>query len=201
MIRPQPITAFFGVNGSGKSLSAVAFALSDLRKTGRPLVTNIDGISEEHVFYTDVKDLPDILPVMGSCNLIIDEAGAQFASRDAARNKAFEATCQQLRKLDARLMWTAPAYARADKILREVTLQAVLCTPLITRRREGNVWNSTRLVLQKSFDVSRVDNSSQAMNRNARATGFGLLRTAKWEREFDSFGLVQRGGVAQAPGK
>lgn len=191
MIKPQPITAFLGSNGSGKSLSAVAFALTDYKRNGRPLVTNIQGLSADHVGFDSVEELPDLLADVGSCNLLIDEAGAMFASRDVGRNKAFEKTVQQLRKYDARLLYTCPAFGRADKILREVTFMAVVCESIYKRHYDGKAWPSTRLILQKGYDVTKVDNSTTSMNKNARATGFGFIRTAKWEKAFDSFAVAK----------
>lgn len=194
MITPSPITGFVGVNGSGKSLSAVAFALTDFEKRGRPLVTNIAGIAVDHVHVEGVEELPDLLAELGTCNVVLDEAGAMFSSRDTGRNKAFEKTVQQLRKYDARLLWTAPAFARADKILREVTFTAVLCQSLWKRSEKGKAWPSTRLVLQKSFDVSRLDTSGMSINKNAKAKSFGVIRTARWERAFDSFAVAGKDG-------
>lgn len=191
MLRPAPITAYVGVNGSGKTLSAIAFALEDLRRTGRPLVTNVGGLAAEHHYIEGVDVLPDMMGELGTCNVVLDEAGAMFASRDTGRNKAFEKSVQQLRKYDARLLWTAPAFARADKILREVTFTAILCQSLRTRHVKGVAWPSTRLVLQKSFDVSRLDNSGMTINKNAKAKGFGLIRTVKWETAFDSFHVAK----------
>jgi len=196
MLFPSPITAYVGVNGSGKSLSAIAFAITDQRKTGRPLVTNMQGLSIEHYYIEGVEELPDLMAELGTCNVVLDEAGAMFASRDTGRNKAFESSVQQLRKYDARLLWTAPAFARADKILREVTFTAVLCQPLLRRHRTGFAWPSTRLILQKSFDVSRLDTSGMSINRNAKAGGFGLVRTARWETAFDSFAVARKAAAA-----
>lgn len=201
MLWPSPITAYVGVNGSGKSLSAIAFALTDYRRLERPLVTNMVGLSVPHHYFEDVEQVPDILATLGTCNLVIDEAGAMFASRDAGRNKAFERTVQQLRKHDARLLWTAPAFARADKILREVTFTVILCRSLWKVRAAGTAWPSTRLIAQKSFDVSRLDNSGMAVNRNAKAKGMGLVRTSKWEHAFDSFARVTPDGAVVASGR
>lgn len=197
MITPAPITAYLGVNGSGKSLSAVAFALRDQKRNGRVLITNMYGLSAPHVRIESVEEVPSLMAEHGSCNVLLDEAGAMFSSRDAGRNKAFQVTCQQLRKYRSRLLWTAPTFARAEKILREVTFKAVLCVPVVQRQVKGDPWPSTRLVFQKGFDVSRLDTSSQTMNRNAKARGFGLLRTAPWQDAFDSWGVA--GGQAVQP--
>jgi hypothetical protein len=207
MIYPSTITGYVGVNGSGKTLSAIAFALRDLARTGRPLVTNVEGLGVDHFHVEDVSELPALFETLrsrpdvyeewprltpGTCNVVLDEAGAMFAARDTGRNKAFEKTVQQLRKYDARLLWTAPAFARADKILREVTFTAVKCRPLRQKRIPGKAWPSTRLILQKSFDVSSLDSSGMSINRNAKAKSFGIIRTGRWEHSFDSFHVAGR---------
>jgi len=199
MLTPTPITAYVGVNGSGKTLSAIAYALTDQRRSGRPLVTNVGGLAVDHVLIESVEHLPDIMGEYGTCNVVLDEAGAMFASRDTGRNKAFEKTVQQLRKYDARLLWTAPAFARADKILREVTFTAILCQSLRTKRVKGKAWPSTRLILQKSFDVSRLDTSGMSINKNARAGGYGIIRTSRWETAFDSFAVAETAASTVTP--
>jgi hypothetical protein len=213
MLYPSPITAYIGVNGSGKSISALAFALRDQERHGRPLITNMVGLSAHHAWIEDVEQLPDLMgevanrhlsPRTGQplgMNIVLDEAGAMFAARDTGRNKAFQKACQQLRKYRARLLWTAPTFARAEKILREVTFTAVLCQPLWQRSVRDDPWPSTRLILQKGFDVSRLDSSSQTMNRNAKAKGFGFVRTGRWQDAFDSFATAdgKRFGVVAAP--
>src|SRR3954470_20603167 len=105
MITPTPITAYLGVNGSGKSLSAIAFAVRDLERKGRPLLTNMLGLSVDHLHIEDVEQLPDLMRTVGreylsprtgqplGMNIVLDEAGAMFSSRAAGRNKAFEVTC------------------------------------------------------------------------------------------------------------
>ena len=199
MITPTPITAYLGVNGSGKSLSAIAFALRDLDRRGRPLLTNMVGLSVDHIHVEDVEQLPELMTAVAreyvsektgrplGMNIVLDEAGAMFSSRSTGRNKAFERTCQQLRKYRARCLWTAPTFARAEKILREVTFTAVLCTPLYKRHVPDDPWPSTRLILQKAFDVSRLDTSGTSINKNAKAKGYGFVRTARWQSAFDSF--------------
>ena len=199
MLRPEPITAYVGVNGSGKTLTAIAFALRDLERNDRTLITNVGGLSAPHVSFNAVDELPDLLAETGTCNIVMDEAGAMFPSSDRGQaGKAFRATCQQLRKYKARLLWTAPTFARAEKICREVTFMAILCQPVIKKAVAGDPWPSTRLILQKGFDVSRLDNSGQTMNRNAKSRGFGIVRTSKWENAFDTFHVARavKPGVA-----
>lgn len=211
MIYPDPITAYLGVNGSGKSLSAIAFAIRDHERRGRPLITNMIGLSVDHIHIESVEELPDLMLDVATnyrsertgkplgMNVVLDEAGAMFSSRDASKEKkAFEKTVQQLRKYRARLLWTAPTFSRADKILREVSFMAVLCQPLVAKAVPDDPWPSTRLIVQKSFDVSRLDTSSTAMNRNAKTKGFGFVRTARWQDAFDSFATAD-GSIRSQP--
>jgi hypothetical protein len=155
-------------------------------------VTNVAGITVDHVFFEDVEELPGLLQRVGrgsgvGCNIVMDEVGAVFSSRETGRKKAFEKTCQQLRKFRSRLLWTAPTFARAEKICREVTFSAVLCMPLVKVAEPGSPWPSTRLTLQKVFDVSRLDNSGQQMHQKAKVKGYGFVRTGRWQDAFDSF--------------
>lgn len=190
MLKPDPITAYVGVNGSGKSVSAIAFAVRDFERNNRFIITNMQGLSVPHAVFEDVEDIPNMLAEYGSSNIIIDEAGAMFSSRDTGRNKAFGKVVQQLRKYDTRLLWTAPAYARADKILREVTFKIILCQPVFKGQNRLKAWPTTRLVLQKSFDASRIDSSGMSVNRNARATGLSLMSVSKYWNCFDSFAVA-----------
>ena len=213
MITPAPITAFLGINGSGKSLSAIAYALRDQRRNGRPILTNMVGLTAEHYHVETVDELPALMDRLGreyrsektgkpiGMNIVLDEAGAMFSSREAGQNRAFQRACQQLRKYRARLLWTAPTFGRAEKILREVTLRAVLCTPIVQTYPDGDPWPSTRWILQKKFDVSRLDTSGTSINQNAKVRGFGWVMTRKWQNEFDSFasaGLVLDPDVVEA---
>lgn len=188
MIWPRAISAYVGINGSGKTLGAIAVAIKDQRKRGRPIITNVDGLRVEHYLVSSVQEIPAIMAKIGTCTVVLDEAGAMFPSRDgSAEHKAFRVVMQQLRKFDARLIWTAPAFARGEKIMREVTMDVILCRSGMTVHQQGKVWPSTRLIVQKRFDVSRLDNSAMTINRNAKAKGFGFVRTGRWQNEFDSF--------------
>lgn len=194
MLTPKPITAYLGVNGSGKTLSAIAFAISDQERRGRPFITNVGGIAAEHIAFTAVSELPDLLAETGSCNIVMDEAGAMFPSTERGKEfAAFRVTCQQLRKYKSRLLWTAPTFARAEKICREVTFMAILCQPIRQKGVPGDPWPSTRLILQKGFDVQRVDSTGQMMKKDVKSTGFGLVRTSRWETAFDTFHVAKAG--------
>lgn len=190
MMTPQPITGYLGVNGSGKTLTAVAFALRDQRRTGRTLLTNVGGLSADHEYFDDVEDLPGLMAKVGTCNIVLDEVGSMFSSRESGRNKAFQRACQQLRKYHARMLWTAPTFARAEKIAREVTFMAILCQPIIKQRVPGDPWPSTRLILQKGFNVARLDASAQKMHSDAKTMGYGIVRTKRWQDSFDTFASV-----------
>lgn len=197
MIRPGPITGYIGINGSGKSLSAVAVAVRDWERLQRPVLTNLDLVdSVGQLRYDTIEELPDLLASVRrevgrlGVNVLADEVGVIYSSRDSGQNKAFSKTVQMLRKFPARLLWTAPTIASADKRLREVTLQAVLCHPLLSKHRTGEIWPEARLVMQKSFDISRIDQSGQAVNKNAKAKSIRVIRVARWGYAFDTLAVA-----------
>jgi hypothetical protein len=123
-------------------------------------------------------------------NVLADEVGVIYSSRDSGQNKAFSKTVQMLRKFPARLLWTAPTIASADKRLREVSLKAVLCHPLLGHQAPSEIWPEARFVMQKAFDISRIDQSGQAVNRNAKAKGVKVIRVRRWGYAFDTYAVA-----------
>lgn len=68
----------------------------------------------------------------------------------------------QLRRRDVLLRWTAPNWARADKVIREVTQAVTDCsgTMPVTRRMEGDesrLWRDRRLFQWWTYDVQEFD--------------------------------------------
>lgn len=194
-MRLAPITAFVGANGSGKTMSAIAYAH---RAKGRRVVTNVSGTIFDQ--FTDVADLAGNIR---NTDIVFDEAGVLFSSRSPSRDVEFLGLVQQLRKYNARLFWTAPAYSRADKILREVTQMVVKCRPVLKHRIADSVWPSPRIVVNLAFDANDFDAFGQRITDKAKRAGIGWLYTNKHVRLFDSFALVgqgdARGGALAVP--
>lgn len=200
-MRMAPIAAFVGANGSGKTLSAIAWAHAGQvygAKVGVPrrVLTNVPGTRFE--FFRTLADLSG--DGLHNTDVVFDEAGVLFSSRSQSRDEEFLAVVQQLRKANARLFWTAPAYARADKVLREVTQVVVKCRGIGSARRKGDVWPQPRLVVNAAFDANDFDTLGQRISENAKRRGVKVWRVGREGRLFDTLGRVGVGasGDAQA---
>lgn len=192
-MKPAPITAFVGINGAGKTLSAIAFA----HKSGRRVLTNVPGTAFEE--WASLEDLT-VPGAIRDTDVIMDEAGVMFSSRNASRDGAFLALVQQLRKENARLFWTAPAYMRADKILREVTQMVVKCRGLASKYPDGAVWPQPRWVANFAYEAGDHDNIGLRMKDSQKRVGMTFWRVASQGALFDTLGRVDADAAARTSG-
>lgn len=190
MKQPSPITAFVGINGAGKTLSAVAWA----HRSGRRVLTNVPGTRFD--MWHDLEEL--VAPgAIRDTDVIMDEAGVMFSSRNQSRDKEFLALVQQLRKENARLFWTAPAYGRADKILREVTQMVVKCRGLGNVAGKDAVWPQPRFVANFAYDASDFDVVGLTMKQSMKRTGMRLWSVRSQGVLFDTLGRVDANAAAR----
>lgn len=124
------IRAFVGANGSGKTLGAVALVARPALSAGVPVYATFRiNHPNAHVLRSwDVTGLRD-------CVLILDEVSAAFPSR-ASMGMPHElvSVLGQLRKPGVQVVWTAPAWSRADVVLREVTQVVTVCRSYVPDR-------------------------------------------------------------------
>lgn len=204
--RSVPISAYVGANGSGKSAMAVEQLRFSLM-AGRPVLSAVRLLdphaehcehplcdAEDHGQPGHVASHPHWIPLRrlsqivefaeaGRGDIFLDEVGALVSARQSASlPPQIEALLQQLRKNDVRLVWTAPSWARADKILREVTMLATVCKGYGDRRMPGREWRGRRLIHSVSYHAADLDdfeiakvNSPQAVNRPRKVV-------AQWAR-------------------
>jgi Zonular occludens toxin (Zot) len=118
------IRAFVGLNGGGKTLAAVELCALPALKAGRPVVSNF---KIKHDLWVPLRSWRHI-PELRNCTLIIDEVTAALPARQSQSLPAELArVLNQLRKVDVEVAWTGPNWARADKMLREVTGSVTVC--------------------------------------------------------------------------
>ncbi|WP_052109199.1 hypothetical protein [Bifidobacterium merycicum] len=87
-------------------------------------------------------------------DILLDEVSAIASSRESESLPPQVATMlQQLRKRDLVLRWTAPSWARADKILRETTKIVTICHGFLSRSAQGSMWRSNRLFRFETFSA------------------------------------------------
>lgn len=139
--RSFPIRAYVGPNGGGKSLAMVHDVLPSLA-AGRRVVSTVkllgpDG--EPHPLFVPLSDFRTLLDVE-HCDVLLDEVTGVASSRSAGNviPPAVLNLLMQLRRRDVTLSLTAPAWNRAEKVIREVTQSVTLCQGFMPKRaRDG----------------------------------------------------------------
>src|SRR3954451_13230809 len=91
----------------------------------------------------------------------MDEVTGVASSRESLSMPAQVANyLVQLRRRDVLLRWTSPNWARADKIMREVTQGVTYCVGYLPKSRaslDGRMWRDRRLFLWRSYDATAFD--------------------------------------------
>lgn len=200
----SPITAYVGPNGSGKSLLAVTDVLAAL-DAGRQVVSTVrllDPDSDElcqddscdwpghpdhraaHPLWVPLRTWDDLLQAE-HCDVLLDEVTGVVSSRESSSLPAPIADMLvQLRRRDVRLRWTAPAWARADLLLREVTQSVILTHSLLRRKVPGESWRATTWLRWKMVDARDLDELTQAQRLGTAQNpvpriGRGIIKVEK----------------------
>jgi len=128
--RSYPIRAYVGPNGGGKSLAMVADALESLR-AGRTVLSTVrltdPETGEDHPSYVKFEHWDQLLEAR-DCDVLMDEMVGIASSRESQKlDHRVQNILVQLRRRNVTLSWSAPNWARADKIVREVTQAVTEC--------------------------------------------------------------------------
>jgi hypothetical protein len=187
------IRAFVGPNGSGKTLGAVVLNALPAWRRGIPVVSNMTldpaAIGLDPALFIPLTTWRQI-PELRDCVLIVDEIQATFPSRESARMPAELARMlNQLRKPNVQLVWTGPAWARADLIIRECTQYVTLCRGMLPDRmvRQPGVVARFPPALKVDGRAQRVETTGWLPNRLFRyvtfdATAFEEFTLGKAEK-------------------
>jgi hypothetical protein len=92
-------------------------------------------------------------------DLLLDEVTGAASSRDSmSLPSAVANKLVQLRRADITVRWSSPAWARADKIIRECSSAVTYCTGMMkkTASDEGGArsWRQARLFKWKTYDAN-----------------------------------------------
>lgn len=161
--RSYPITGYVGPNGGGKSLAMVHDTLPSLLGGRRVLstVALLDPTTgKHHPNYVPFVDFDQLLDAR-NCDVLMDEVVGIASSRESQKLPApVQNILVQLRRRDVVLRWTAPNWARADKIIREVTQSVVECRGYFpgrpTAAADGSslrLWSPKRVFSFSLFDT------------------------------------------------
>jgi hypothetical protein len=169
-----PIMGLVGPNGGGKTLAMVHMALPAL-KAGRRVLSSVELIDARTGRpYPNFERLTDWKQVLDFHDglILLDEIMGIANSREASGLPwQVQNVLGQLRHRRALLRWTAPAWSRADKIIREVTQAVTYCTGHLAVRPTGaadevSLWRERRLFRWKTYDKPADDRWDPATARD-----------------------------------
>lgn len=140
------------------------------------------GHMQAHPAYVPFRDWEQLLEAE-SCDVLMDEVTGVASSRESAGLPAAVANrLVQLRRKDVVVRWTAPSWARADKIIRECSQLAVHCTGYLAVRNVAEdgtqrQWRQRRLFRWRGFDADAFDEftagKKEALSTENRAWHWG----------------------------
>lgn len=109
-----------------------------------------------HPLYVPFTDWQQFLDFRGG-DILMDEVTGVGSSRESHSMPAPVANnLTQMRRADVVIRWTSPAWARADKIIRECSQAVTYCTGHLPKRT-GNLdraWRQRRMYRWKTFDAT-----------------------------------------------
>lgn len=136
-----PIVGVTGPNGAGKTLLAAHDAICDMLG-GRRVISTV-GIeytdpATGQVYSTEPLTSLGQLIQIRDATVLLDEIASIFPSSTSASGLPAEVLVllQTARHRGVTIRWTAPAWLRAQKVLREVTQAAVSVNPVGRRGRD-----------------------------------------------------------------
>jgi len=220
------IRAYIGPNGHGKSLAMVNDALASL-SGGRPVLSNVrlldyvnpracddqactstdhDRHQAAHPLFIPLVDFSQLLDAT-NCDVLLDEITGVASSRESSSLPVQVVNMLvQLRRRDVTLSWTAPAWSRADKVLREVSQVVVECRGYMPVKRlseDGeSMWRDRRLFRWSAYDATAFDEWSAGK----RETAHKLVGQWHWRPKglahsaYDTFDQVSSLGWAMESG-
>lgn len=162
-----PIMALVGPNGGGKTAAGVSMCIIALR-AGRRVLSTVPlfdpATGELHPLYVPWTHWDQLLDWWDG-DVFADEILSIASSRGAASlDPRAQTLLVQLRKRNCRFWWTAPSYARADIIIREVTQAVTECRGFYSDRhgaqeRRGVIqsWAPKRLFSWRTYDATEFE--------------------------------------------
>lgn len=196
MIEGAPVVGFTGANGVGKTLVAVSECIADLKR-GRQVVSTVPISSPwgDSVPLTSLRQLLDLR----DCTLLIDEVAVIFPSRGTqGLPDEVQIFLQTLRHHGVTVRWTAPAWMRADTMLRSVTQVVVGVFAVGKVNVRGSFWPRPLFIGAGAMDTTSVAQDA-APTKVLKRRFYYPQRLAGWGA-YDSEADVPRIGRAATGG-
>jgi hypothetical protein len=183
--RGWPIMGYVGANGGGKTAAMVWDTLPTL-DAGRPVLSTVRLLDYDnprgcegcpvceygaldlgeshraaHPLWIPLTDWQQLLEAE-HCDVLMDEVTGVASSRESYAMPAPVANkLVQLRRADVVVRWSAPNWARADKIIRECSQAVTFATghlPVAAVDETGErQWRNRRLFRWRTYDASEFE--------------------------------------------
>lgn len=153
-VHPEHAGVLLHVRGSGEDNEVTGTHRLSLAEGGGTITHR-----QAHPLYTRLTDWPQLMEAE-HCDVLLDEVTGIASSRESAGLPAAVANkLVQLRRADVVVRWSAPAWARADKIIRECSQAVTYCTGSWSKVIESDdgterLWAQKRLFRWRTFDAT-----------------------------------------------
>lgn len=140
-----------------------------------------------HPLWIPLTDWQQVLDARG-LDLLLDEVTGAASSREShSLPSAIANRLVQLRRNDVVVRWSAPAWARADKIIRECSQSVTYCTGHMPKRVADEagqrMWRNRRLFRWKTYDADAFEDFTVGKREELPA----LVRDWHWGPSSPSF--------------
>jgi hypothetical protein len=181
--RMFPIRGYVGPNGTGKSAIMVYDTIPSLEQ-GRPVLSTVRLLDYRnprlcdddactypshpdhlaaHPLYVPFTRYEQLLDWRDG-DVLMDEVTGVASSRETSSMPVQVANyLVQLRRRNVQLSWSAPAWGRADKIIREVSQAVTLMSAAMPTRAPATddgmprLWHQRRLFTARTYDPVQMD--------------------------------------------
>ncbi|MFC5432660.1 hypothetical protein ACFPJ2_03120 [Microbacterium suwonense] len=193
------IHAYIGANGHGKSLAMMHDTKLSI-ELGRPILSTVRVVDprtgEDYAGYVPFRRWDQLLSFEGGDVLMDEVIGIAASEQGKSLPKEVQLFLNQLRRRDVLLRWTAPAWSRANIVLREVTQAVTVCRGYLAKYENSGdgsrLWGNRRLFRWTTYDA--MDFSTWTDSKEGQLKGKAnawFWRPGSWaERSYDTFDSV-----------
>lgn len=182
----SPIRAYVGPNGGGKTLCMVTDALDALR-AGRKVLSTVTLLNPDtgkpFPNFTLFTDWDQLLEARNTTVLMDEMVGIANSRSASSLDVRAQNKLMQLRRADVDLSWSAPNWARADKIVREVTQTVTECRgrfaapmPKDADPLERRLWRPKRVFVWKTYDTQDFEEWTAGKRDTVKPVSNGVER-------------------------
>lgn len=204
--RASPIHAYVGANGSGKSLAMVHDTIPSLR-AGRRVLSTVAILDPDtgapHRCYERLTDWPQLLEAE-HCDVLFDEVLGIASSRASiGMPSQVLILLNQLRRRDITLRWSAPAWSRADVVIRECTQAVTVARGYLPGKpiqvgaaSEVRSWRPNRLFRWRTYDAADFStwSDSKEGKLDVKRSAWMWGPTSEAFRTYNTLDAVERVG-------